>query len=46
MSDAGSLYTDFSSMADFTMVRDYAQQLGALLWQNETKKLFFVAKEG
>jgi transcription initiation factor TFIIH subunit 4 len=43
---AGSLFTDFSSLADFTMVRDYAAQLGVLLWQNEARRLFFVAAEG
>ncbi|CEH13904.1 transcription factor tfb2 [Ceraceosorus bombacis] len=42
----GSLFADFSSFADFAMVRDYASQLGVLLWQNEQKRLFFVAAEG
>ncbi|KAN0064539.1 RNA polymerase II transcription factor B 52 kDa subunit [Thecaphora frezii] len=42
----GSLFTEFSSQYDFEQVRDYAQQMGVLLWQDEAKRRFFVAEEG
>ena len=45
--DNGSLYTDFSSYADFELVRDYAKQSGVLLWQSEDERpRFFVTTEG
>lgn len=32
------LYSQFVSQADFEKLRDYAQDLGVLTWQNEKKR--------
>lgn len=34
----GVLYSQFLSQADFDVLRDYAQDLGVLTWQNERKR--------
>ncbi|SPO37818.1 probable TFB2 - TFIIH subunit (transcription/repair factor) [Pseudozyma flocculosa] len=44
--ELGALFTEFSSQADFEQVRNYADQMGVLLWQDESKRCFFVAEEG
>jgi transcription initiation factor TFIIH subunit 4 len=45
-SEEGSLYTDFTSLADFELVRNYAKESGVLLWQNEETRKFFVTSDG
>ncbi|KDN50836.1 RNA polymerase II transcription factor B subunit 2 [Tilletiaria anomala UBC 951] len=42
----GSLYTDFTSYADFELVRNYARESGVLLWESEETRRFFVSAEG
>lgn len=44
--NVGSLFTDFSSQHDFEQVRNYAQQYGVLLWQDESRRRFFVDESG
>lgn len=34
----GVLYSQFMSQSDFETLRDYAQDLGVLVWQNERKR--------
>lgn len=34
----GVLYSQFLSQADFEMLRDYAQDLGVLIWQNDRRR--------
>lgn len=34
----GVLYSQFMSQNDFETLRDYAQDLGVLVWQNERKR--------
>lgn len=46
VADAGSLYTDFTSQADFELVRNYAKESGVMLWQDEDARKFFVTTEG
>lgn len=46
----GVLYSQFMSQNDFETLRDYAQDLGVLVWQNERKrtmvrKLYFLHYE-
>lgn len=42
----GYLYSDFTSQADFRLVRDYANSLSVLVWDNEAKRTFFLKTEG
>uniref|UniRef100_A0A8D9DV28 General transcription factor IIH subunit 4 n=1 Tax=Cacopsylla melanoneura TaxID=428564 RepID=A0A8D9DV28_9HEMI len=42
----GVLYSQFVSQADFEKLRDYAQDLGVLTWQNEKKRTVVVTKQG
>lgn len=34
----GVLYSQFMSQSDFDTLRDYAQDLGVLVWQNDRKR--------
>lgn len=40
----GVLYNQFLSQQDFELLRDYAQELQALMWQNEAKRYMVVNK--
>lgn len=40
----GVLYSQFMSQNDFETLRDYAQDLGVLVWQNERKRTMVVTK--
>lgn len=48
----GYLYVDFTSAADFKLVRDYAAQLGVIVWEASPSLpppscwKFFVTEEG
>lgn len=42
----GVLYSQFLSQADFEVLRDYAQDLGVLTWQNERRRTMVVTKQG
>lgn len=42
----GSLYSDFETIAEYTTLSKYAQDIGVLLWKDDKKKKFFVSKEG
>ncbi|KAE8213785.1 hypothetical protein CF327_g2735 [Tilletia walkeri] len=44
--EQGSLWTDFTAEADFTMVRDYAKSLQQLLWEDPDNLRLFVGPEG
>ncbi|KAL9936272.1 hypothetical protein V8E36_005114 [Tilletia maclaganii] len=44
--DQGSLWTDFTSEADFKMVRDYAKSIQQLLWEDPEGLRLFVSTEG
>ncbi|XBW35826.1 hypothetical protein QEN19_001399 [Hanseniaspora menglaensis] len=42
----GYLYSEFSTMKEYTDLVKYCQDIGVLVWKNDRKKLFFVEKEG
>lgn len=41
----GYLYREFPSLEEYNRVVRYAQDMGALIWKNDSKKIFFVGKE-
>ncbi|KAF7232836.1 hypothetical protein EG68_11213 [Paragonimus skrjabini miyazakii] len=42
----GCLYEQFSKSTDFEVVRDYAKNIGVLLWENPERRLMVVSKSG
>ncbi|XP_066294463.1 general transcription factor IIH subunit 4-like [Branchiostoma lanceolatum] len=42
----GVLYNQFLSQPDFEMLRNYAKDLGVLLWENNSKRHMVVSKAG
>lgn len=42
----GYLYTDFASQADYEFVLNYAKEIGAVIWDNSTKRCFFGSTDG
>merc|ERR550532_521064 len=42
----GVLYNQFLSQSDFDMLRDYAKDLGVLIWDNEEKRTMVVTRGG
>lgn len=42
----GVAYNQFLSSGDFITLRDYAQSINVLMWQNETKRTMVVTKNG
>ncbi|KAH8860068.1 General transcription factor IIH subunit 4 [Schistosoma japonicum] len=42
----GCLYEHFSRNTDFELVRDYAKNIGVLLWENPERRLMVVSKSG
>lgn len=42
----GVAYNNFLSQSDFITLRDYAQSINVLVWQNETKRMLVVTKNG
>lgn len=42
----GVVYNQFLSEADFICLRDYAQSISVLLWQNERTRTMVVSKNG
>ncbi|KAK0526226.1 RNA polymerase II transcription factor B 52 kDa subunit [Tilletia horrida] len=44
--EQGSLWTDFTSEADYEMVRDYARSIQQLVWEDAENLRLFVAFEG
>ncbi|RZF43990.1 hypothetical protein LSTR_LSTR007262 [Laodelphax striatellus] len=42
----GVLYSQFLSQADFEVLRDYAQDIGVLTWQNDKRRTMVVTKQG
>lgn len=42
----GSLFTDFSSLEEYEMLRKYSEEIGCLLWSDNNKKKMFVTEEG
>ncbi|KAL1140221.1 hypothetical protein AAG570_000153 [Ranatra chinensis] len=42
----GILYSQFLSQPDFNILRDFALELGVLIWQNEKKRTMVVTKQG
>lgn len=42
----GVAYNQFLSQSDFITLRDYAQSINVLMWQNETKRTMVVTKNG
>jgi transcription initiation factor TFIIH subunit 4 len=43
---SGYLYKEFAAQADYKVVLDYAQQMGVVVWENASKRLFFTTVEG
>ncbi|KAL6926523.1 hypothetical protein ACO0SA_001837 [Hanseniaspora valbyensis] len=41
----GYLYSEFSTMKEYSDLVKYCQDIGALVWKNDRRKLFFVEKE-
>ncbi|CCH43852.1 RNA polymerase II transcription factor B subunit 2 [Wickerhamomyces ciferrii] len=46
MSFDGYLFTDFSSDQEYQVLSKYSEEIGVLLWNDSSKKKFFVTKEG
>ncbi|KAL3871360.1 hypothetical protein ACJMK2_039367 [Sinanodonta woodiana] len=42
----GVLYSQFLSQSDFELLRDYAQDLGVLVWDNPSKRVMVVSRAG
>lgn len=42
----GVLYSQFLSQSDFNVLRDFAQDLGVLVWQNDKRRTMLVTKQG
>lgn len=42
----GVVYNQFLSQADFITLRDYAQSINVLVWQNERTRTMVVTKNG
>lgn len=42
----GVLYSQFLSQADFEVLRDHANDLGVLVWENEKKRTIVVTRSG
>jgi len=42
----GVLYNQFLSHADYETVRNYAEQQGCILWNNDTRRTLVVSQEG
>ena len=42
----GSLYSDFETTQEYSMLNKYAQDIGVLLWKDDKKRKFFISKEG
>jgi transcription initiation factor TFIIH subunit 4 len=42
----GILYSQFLSQADFEVLRDHAQDLGVLTWQNPQRRTMVVTRAG
>lgn len=42
----GVLYSQFLSQADFEVLRDHAQELGVLTWQNTLRRTMVVTRTG
>ncbi|PVF97819.1 putative TFB2-TFIIH subunit [Serendipita vermifera] len=42
----GYLYKDFASMNDYKVVVTYAKDIGVVLWENSSKRMFFADAEG
>jgi transcription initiation factor TFIIH subunit 4 len=42
----GYLYEDFKSTQDYELVRNYAQQLGVVMWDGPAMRKFFVTPQG
>lgn len=42
----GVLYSQFLSQADFEVLRNYANDLGVLIWENEKKRTMVVTRSG
>lgn len=42
----GVAYNQFLSQSDFITLRDYAQSINVLMWNNETKRTMVVTKNG
>ena len=43
---AGYLFRDFNTMDDFRLAVDYARELGWVVWENESRRMFFCRAEG
>jgi transcription initiation factor TFIIH subunit 4 len=44
--EEGGMLSGFSSGADFTLVREYAEQMGVLMWHNVDLRKMFVSANG
>ncbi|KAK7208515.1 RNA polymerase II transcription factor B subunit 2 [Myxozyma melibiosi] len=42
----GYLFSDFKNGHEYDVLANYARELGVLVWENRSKGLFFVTKEG
>lgn len=42
----GYLFKEFSNQREYEILRNYANEIGVLLWSDDKLKLFFVTKEG
>lgn len=42
----GYLFSDFKNGSEYDVLANYARELGVMVWENRSKGLFFVTKEG
>jgi transcription initiation factor TFIIH subunit 4 len=45
-STEGYLYTDFRDQKEYETIAGFAEELGVLIWQNQSRRKFFVTREG
>ncbi|PWN50800.1 transcription factor Tfb2 [Violaceomyces palustris] len=46
LQESGSLFTEFSSQADYQQVLTYSQQLRVLRWNDDQRRMIFVTEQG
>lgn len=45
VSNSGFLYRDFATAQEYNLIVSYAQEMGALMWKNDSRRMFFVDRD-
>lgn len=45
VSNSGFLYRDFATAQEYNLIVTYAQEMGALMWKNDARRMFFVDRD-